>query len=308
MLLADSIYSLSETPGGDLLSGEEGHGQGESRSSAKVWTAPASDRRGRFRRASSYEKGRHDSMNPVRVAGLLYLLLAITGAFGILYVPGTLIVLGNAEATADRIRTSESLFRLAIASELISATTFIFVVLALYRLFKGVNQEHASLMVILVLVSVPISFLNVLSEIAALMLVSGADFLSVYGKPQLDALALVFLRLHSQGFVVVGIFWGLWLFPLAMLAFRSGFVPRVVGGLLILAGMAYVVVSLTSLLLPQYASLVSSVAVLAEAGELSMIVWLLTTRTRATSFPRAAIAAPSSARGAASKPEPSGQD
>ena len=117
-------------------------------------------------------------MNPrkkiARVAGLLYVLVGITGAFGIAIV---LIVPGDATATADRIRSSESLFRLGIASELIAAVSFIFLVLALYRLFKGVSEERASLMVTLVLVSVPISFLNVLNAIAALVFFSGPDYL-----------------------------------------------------------------------------------------------------------------------------------
>ena len=82
-------------------------------------------------------------------------------------------------------------------------------VLALYRLFKGVNKQHAALMVTLFVVSVPISFLNVLNDVAALVLVSGADFLSVFEKGQLDALVLVFLRLHSYGLLVAQIFWGL---------------------------------------------------------------------------------------------------
>ncbi len=132
--------------------------------------------------------------------------------------------------------------------------------------------------VIFVLVSVPISFVNVLNEIAALMLLRGPEFLSVFDRHQLDALALVFLRLHSQGlFVVAGIFWGLWLLPLGLLVMRSGFAPRALGVLLILAGVAYVAVSLTSLLLPQYLQLVSTVAILFEAGEVPMIAWLLIT-------------------------------
>jgi hypothetical protein len=137
-------------------------------------------------------------------------------------------------------------------------------------------------MVTLVLVSVPISFLNVLNEIAALVLLSGPDFLSVFGRPQLDALALVFLGLHSQGFGIAAIFWGLWLLPLGALVIASGFAPRVLGFLLILAGLVYVVDSFTSLLLPQYRPLVSIVALLVEAvGELSMIGWLLITSAKA---------------------------
>jgi hypothetical protein len=107
-------------------------------------------------------------MTPARSAGLLYLLLAITGAFGTFLVPLMLVVPGDATATADRIRASEALLRLGIASELISATLFIFVVLALYRLFKEVNSRHAALMVVLAVVSVPISFVGAVSELGAL--------------------------------------------------------------------------------------------------------------------------------------------
>lgn len=137
-------------------------------------------------------------------------------------------------------------------------------------------------MVIFVLVSVPISFLNVLNEIAALVLLSGPDFLSVVGKPQLEALALLFLGLHSQGFVIVAIFWGLWLLPLGALVIGSGFAPRVLGLLVILAGLGYLADSFTSLLLPQYRPLVSIVALpFAAVGELSMIAWLLITGAKA---------------------------
>lgn len=230
-------------------------------------------------------------ITPARSAGLLYLLLAITGAFGTFLVPLMLVVPGDATATADRIRASEALLRLGIASELISSTLLIFVVLALYRLFKEVDPRRAALMVVLAVVSVPISFVGAVSELGALGLLSGADYLSVVGKPQLEALALLFLRLHATAVVVAAVFWGLWLFPLGLLGIRSGVVPRVVGVLLILAGSAYLPVTAAFVLAPTYASLVSSVAILPQAGELSMIFWLLTTRTRALPFARAEVAA-----------------
>jgi hypothetical protein len=210
-----------------------------------------------------------------RVAGILYLLASIPAPFCLVYVPRTLFVPGDAAATADHVRASETLLRLGIASELIVATIFIFVVLALYHLFKGVNERHALAMVTLFVVSVPISFLNVLNEIAALILVRGASFLSVLEQRQLDALALLFLRLHAQGVVVAAIFWGLWLFPFGILVMRSGFIPRVLGVFLFFAGSAYLVTSFTSVLLPQYAHVVGQFAMVLEFGELPIILWLL---------------------------------
>jgi hypothetical protein len=152
----------------------------------------------------------------------------------------------------------------------------IFLVLALYRLFKAVDEKHAVLMVILgALVSVPIVFLNVLNEVAALILVSDADVLSVLGKPQRDTLAYLFVRLHEQGLIIASIFWGLWLFPLGMLVLRSGFIPRVLGVLLMVAGIGYLASSATSLVLPGYADVVGQFVAVLYFGELPFIFWLL---------------------------------
>lgn len=130
-------------------------------------------------------------------------------------------------------------------------------------------------MILGALVSVPIVFLNVLNEIAALLLVSGADSLSVLGRSQQDALAYLFVRLHEQGLIVASIFWGLWLFPFGMLVIRSGFVPRALGVLMMIAGIAYVVNSGTSLVLPRYADVVGQVARVLYFGELPFMFWLL---------------------------------
>lgn len=211
-----------------------------------------------------------------RFAGFLYLLLALTAPIGLLYVPSKLIVHGNATATADNLRASAGLFRIGIASELVHQTIAVFVVLALYRLFKAVDEALAKQLVIFgALLSVPIVFANVLNDIAALVLVSGDDFLSVFERPQLDALAYLFLRLHSRGITVASIFWGLWLFPFGMLVIRSRFIPRVLGALLMVAGVAYLVSSFVILVLPRYSAVVSQVAVPLEAAELPIIFWLV---------------------------------
>src|SRR5438309_10208434 len=210
-----------------------------------------------------------------RIAGLLYLSASIIGFFCLAYVPGKLIVSGDATATANQIRASETLLRFGIASELIAFTIFIFVVLALYRLFKAVSEKYAVAMATLLLIAIPISLLNVLNEIAALVLVSGGGFLSAFEKGQLDALAYLFLRLHGQGFIVAQIFWGLWLFPFGVLVIRSGFIPRFLGVLLFIAGFGNLASSFASLLLPWYRHLVDQFTMVLTAGELPIIFWLL---------------------------------
>jgi hypothetical protein len=211
-----------------------------------------------------------------RVAGLIYFLMGITAPIGLIYVPNKLIVSGDAVATAERIRANESLLRLGIATELFHQVLAVFLVLALYRLFKAVHETHARQLVILgALVSVPIVFVNVINEIAALTLLGAPAFLSVFDRQELDALAYLFLRLHGQGLVIASIFWGLWLFPVAMLVIRSGFIPAFLGILMMIAGVGYLVSSFTSLVLPQYSKTVEGIALILGFGELPIMFWLL---------------------------------
>jgi hypothetical protein len=211
-----------------------------------------------------------------RVAGFLYLLLTIAAPVRLIYVPSKLFVRGNATATSDNIAAHEWLFRLGIVSDLFCGVVLIFLALALYRLFRGVDQNLAVLMVVLGgVMPATIDFLNVLNDAAVLILVRGVDFLSVFDKPQRDALVLLFLRLHHQEVVAAEILWGLWLFPLAVLVLRSGFLPRFLGVWLILNGFAYLAMSLTGLLSPRYEETVSKMAFPALLGELAIMSWLL---------------------------------
>jgi Domain of unknown function (DUF4386) len=221
-------------------------------------------------------EGMNSTKKAARIAGLLYLVNGVTGFFSIIYVPSRLIVSGNAAATANNILASERLFRLGIVSELICAAEFVLLLWVLYRLLGAVNKTHASLMVILGLVSIPIMFVNTLNEIAALSLLRGADFLAVFDQPQRQALAMQFLNLHAEGFAVAGIFWGLWLFPFGILVFKSGFLPRILGVLLIAACFGYLADSLTSLLLPSYEDVVGRIAnIPLTLGEPAILLWLL---------------------------------
>jgi Domain of unknown function (DUF4386) len=211
---------------------------------------------------------------PGRFAGLLYILLSIPG-FAIVYVPGKLIVHGNAAATSSNIAASETLFRLGMAGQLICQAGWIFVALALYHLLQGVNRWQASLYVILTVASIPIGFLNELNSLAALALVRGADFLSIFDKPQREALAMLFLNLHSQGIVVVELFWCPSLITLALLVYRSRFLPRFLGVWLAIDGLAYLILSLTGVLSPQYYDQALTYAQPATLGEVAFMLWLL---------------------------------
>src|SRR5882762_5042960 len=148
--------------------------------------------------------------NPGRVVGFWYLLLVLGGPLRLIYIPNKLFVHGDAAATAGNIAAHEWLFRFGMLSDLFGAVVLIFLVLAFYRLFKGVDQQLAVLLVIVGgVMPALINFVNVVSDAGALMVVRGADFLSVFDKPQRDALVLLFLRLHHAQIIAAEILWGL---------------------------------------------------------------------------------------------------
>jgi hypothetical protein len=215
------------------------------------------------------------SKNPGRLAGLLYVSASILGVFGLLYVPSKLIVHGNAAETARNISHSETLFRLGIAAHLVGEALFVFAALALYELLKTVNRRNALYMLTLILVAIPIAFSNELNAIAALLLVRGSEVLSIINEPQRNSLAMLFLNLHGYGFDVAGIFWGLWLFPLGLLVYRSGFLPRILGIALMVNCFPFLINSLTSLVLPDHARLISGWMRPFHFGEQIFMIWLL---------------------------------
>lgn len=208
----------------------------------------------------------------VRAAAVLYLVLVVTSIFGF-FAPQTLIA-HDANATAHRILASETLFRLGLVSALTATIAFVFLSRELYRLLKDVNQAQASLMVVLVLLSVPISFVSWLNEIAALRLIHG-PVLTGLGTSQMNGLALFFLGVSADTSAINSIFSGLWLLPFGLLVIRSGFIPRIIGYLLIIAGGSYLVGSLNFLLSPPFGSVISSIATVGYLGELAVVAWLV---------------------------------
>ena len=214
--------------------------------------------------------------NPGRVAGLWYLILCVLGPVRLMYIPDKLFVHGNATATVNNIAAHEWLFRFGIVADLLCGVILIFLTLAFYRLFREVDQYLAVLVVILGgVMPALIDFVGVVGDAGALMAVRGADFLSAFDKPQRDALAMLFLRLRDYQNAAAEILWGAWLFPLAFLVYRSRFLPRFLGVWLVINGFAYVLISLTGVLLPQYQGKVFAYSQPALFGELALMLWLV---------------------------------
>jgi len=180
--------------------------------------------------------------NPGRVAGVWYLLLVLLGPVRLIYIPTKLFVRGNATATASNLAAHEWLFRFGIVSDLFCGVILIFLVLAFYRLFQGVDRNLAVQVVILGgVMPALLDFVGVVYDAAALMAVRGGDFLAPFDKPQRDALALMFLKLRDHQNTAAEMLWGAWLLPLALLVYRSRFLPRFLGVWLAFGGVAYFV-------------------------------------------------------------------
>ena len=216
-----------------------------------------------------------ETFNPnktARVAGYLYLMLFPLGIFGIIYVPSSLIVLGDAATTASNIMANELLYRLSIVTALTLQIVYIFLALALYKLLNPVDKNNAVLMFILVLVAAPIAMLNELNHVAVLLVLSGSDFLTTFSLDQVQASVPLFLNLHEHGVFIAQIFWGLWLFPMGYLIFKSNFLPLALGILMVIGGFGYLVDSFVYFIFPDFDVTVSEFTFL---GELLLPLWLM---------------------------------
>lgn len=207
--------------------------------------------------------------NTGRIAGLLYFVVVITGIFSLGYVPSKLIVWDNPSATLTNIVNAEFLFRLGIVSGLICYTFFLFLPLVLYKLLKSFNKTYALYMVVLAIVSVPISFVNMLNKFAVFSIISS-------GQQQKEEI-MFYLNQYDFGNLIVQIFWGLWLFPFGYLVFKSAIIPRFLGVLLMLGCVGYLINFFGNALFSNYSELgISSyVRLPASLGEIGTCLWLL---------------------------------
>lgn len=212
-----------------------------------------------------------------RIAGLFYLIIVLTGIFSLMYVPSQLIVSDNPALTFQNIASNKSLYRLGIVSGLLCYTFFLFLPLALYRLLKQVNENYAILMVLLAVISVPMFFINVQNEFTVLSLVSDSNSFKGFSPDQIQSQVLLYLNHYDNGMRLIHIFSGLWLFPFGYLVFKSNFLPKLLGVLLMLGCFGYLINFLGHTLFPNYSKLGVStfISLPASLGEIGICLWLL---------------------------------
>lgn len=212
-----------------------------------------------------------------RGAGLLYLVVVLTGIVSLAYVPSQISVPGNAAATVANIRTYEPLFRVGIAAGLVCYTAFLLLPLLLYRLLAPSGRAAAATMVALATASVPIAFGNLVHRLNALSLVGGGDHLAALTPSQIDAQVMIELAAYGNGLLVVKIFWGLWLLPFGYLVVRSGLLPRLLGLLLMAGCLGYLIDVGARLFVPAYgtAAVARLVTLPGSVGEIGTCLWLL---------------------------------
>jgi hypothetical protein len=210
-----------------------------------------------------------------RIAGFLYLLLGVIAPIRLIYIPNAVLVSGNASATAANIASHDAIFRMAILSDVAAGVLTLFVTMALFRLFRTVDRDLASVMLILGgFMVTPIYFFNLVNDAAALVIAHAPSYLGAFTQQQREGLISLFLRLHHYGVVVNEVFWGLWLLPLGGLILKSRLLPRFIAIWLFLNGGAYMLVSGLGILSPSLEAKASGLLFPALLGEVVAMLWL----------------------------------
>ena len=222
----------------------------------------------------NYEDEEMTKNSTARLAGFIYLLLVLSGIFYLLYVPSQYIVSGDAASTVNNIIESEFLFRSGIAVGVLSNIFYLVLPFVLFDLFKDVNRNCAVLMVVLSAVSVPFSLFNMVDKVNVLTLLSGAQYLDPFSMEQIQVQVMLLLKSYSNGIQLIQIFWGLWLFPFGFLAFKSGYIPKILGISLMLGCFGYLIFFFGKLLFPDV-TIPSFVSWPSSFGEIGTCLWLL---------------------------------
>lgn len=210
-----------------------------------------------------------------RIAGIWYLILAISAGYSWMYMSKTFVI-DSAELTVQNILKTESQYITSIIFSIAGQLAFILLALTLYRLFKTVNQIQARLMLTLVLISVSVMFVNIIFQTSSIVLLMRAKYFTAFTATQISDLATMFLHFNIIGVYIVDIFWGLWLFPLAFLTYQSNLFPKIIAVVLVVSGIGYIADSLSFIINQDIHNILRSFLSIPEAlGEVVMLLWLL---------------------------------
>jgi hypothetical protein len=217
-----------------------------------------------------------------RIAGSLYLLMALLGGAAHLGVRAGIHVPGDAAATARNIVDHAELFRFALVADIAMATVFVFVGVTLYLLFREVHRQAAGALVLFVAVGVGMILTNLVFHHAALLVATEPAY-GIPGTTSSDGLVLLLVDLHATGYTLAGIFFGLWLLPLGHLTYRARLLPRPLSVLLIVAGVSWIIDTVATFLLPDLPEVLHVAITAPTVAEFWLIAYLLTKGVRTPS-------------------------
>ena len=212
-----------------------------------------------------------------RIAGVFYLLVVLTGIFTLAYVPSRVMVTDNPTETFQNIIAEESIFRLGIVGSVACYLSFVFLALSLYRLLRHINENLARLMVLFVLLSIPVSLINLQNQLTILSLVQQANYLQDFTAEQIQSQVLFCLAQYNNGIRIADIFWGIWLLPFGYLVVKSEMLPKIFGFLLMFGCLGYLVDFTGGVLIPGYPTTIvaSYIGLPGSVGEIGICLWLL---------------------------------
>jgi len=209
-----------------------------------------------------------------RIAAILTLLIVVLAPFSMLYIPTTLIVPGDAASTANNITASQGLFRVGMVTDSLVFLIEIALTVLLYVLVKPVNKTLSLVAAFSRLAMTVIQGINLLNHFIILLLLSGASYLTIFAPDQLQALVMLFLNAHESAVLIWGLFFGLHLLVLGYLVYKSGYLPKVLGILLLIVALCYLIQDFGNMLFPEYKALFTSIGSLAFL-EIAFPLWLL---------------------------------
>jgi hypothetical protein len=220
----------------------------------------------------------HQKIKTARIAGLIYVIMAIVGAFSILYVPSTLIDWDNPQTTVENIIASETLFRLGIFSGILSNLLFLVLPFVLYKLLKSIDETMAAAMVILVVISIPVSLIAQVNQYDVLTLITNYESLNILGEEHVHAQVMSSLHAYNNGIFIATLFWGLWLYPFGYLVYKSELLPKFFGIFLMAGCFGYLIEFIGMSMWPTFyhaTGVTNFIHIPSAIGEIGIAFWLL---------------------------------